>query len=164
MTKPPQERMLWFNESDLDSMEDAEEREKSCKAREVDWTRKFMDGKRKPTPPRRSARVRQRHMGEARGTTDAAPAQDTSGPGEATASALPAPQVPVVDTATHEATTQEDEPEASGSESDDGSDDNETLDKFMGVVNNVMKELDSMKKKKKKGKKTKKKGDKKRRK
>ena len=100
-----------------------------------------------------------------KGTTDAAPAQDTSGPGGATASAFPAPQVPVVDAATNEATTQEDEPEASGSESDDGSDDNETLDKLMGVVDNVMKQLDSMKKKKKKkGKKSKKKGDKKRRK
>ena len=138
MTKMPQERLLWFNESDLDSIEDAEEKGKLCKVRE---------------------------MGEAEGTTDAAPAQDTSGPGGATASAFPAPQVPVVDAATNEATTQEDEPEASGSESDDGSDDNETLDKLMGVVDNVMKKLDSTKKKKKKkGKKSKKKGDRKRRK
>ena len=38
MTKPPRERMLWFNESDLDSIEDAEEKERLCKAREDGWT------------------------------------------------------------------------------------------------------------------------------
>ena len=44
MTKPPQEKMLWFNDSNLDSLDDVEEMEKVCKEREVSWARKFMDG------------------------------------------------------------------------------------------------------------------------
>ena len=124
-----------------------------------------MDGKLKSTPPRHSARVRQRITGgEAKGTTDAAPAQDTSGPGRGNDNAFPAPQVPVVDAATHEATTQEDELEASGSESEDDSEEDDRIDKLQGIVAEVTKQLDSMKKReeKKKGKNTKKKGDRRR--
>ena len=74
MTKPPQEEMLWFNDSDLGSLDDVEEKNKVCKQREVSWISKYMDGTLKSKPPRRSARVRQLiTQGETEGTNDAAP-------------------------------------------------------------------------------------------
>ena len=51
MTKPPQEKMLWFNDSDLDSLDDVEEKKKINKEREFSLTRKHMDGKLKSKPP-----------------------------------------------------------------------------------------------------------------
>ena len=80
----------------------------------------------------------------------ATPAQDTGGPGRGNDNAFPAASVPVVDAATQGATTQEDEPEDSGSGSNADSEDDDRIDKLRGVVEDVVKQLASMKKKKKK--------------
>ena len=93
--------------------------------------------------------VRQRITeGEAEETNDIAPAQDAGGPGRGDDNAFHAPQVPVVDTATQEATTQEDEPEDIGSGSDEDSEDDDRIEELRGAVEDVVKQLAGIKKKK----------------
>ena len=92
MQKVPTEKMMRFNDSDLATVQEEEEKTLVIKEREACWTWDNMDGKAIVKPLRRSARVRQQLTDtETALATTVTSAQDTEislGRGDNASSAL----------------------------------------------------------------------------